>query len=65
MMIKYLIATIKKEYEFGSIIPTPHNNTYTVELESEPSVKDWEEFMQEKAKKQETVIAISKLGETK
>lgn len=64
-MIKYLIATIKNEYEFGSIIPTPHNNTYTVESEYEPSVKAWEEFMQKKEKEGETVIAISRLGETK
>lgn len=64
-MIKYLIATVKMKYEFGAIFPTPNINTYCMELESEPTVKDWEEFMQEKAKEQETVIAISRLGESK
>lgn len=65
-MIKYLIATVEMRHEFGSLFPTPDIKTYTMELENEPSIKAWEEFIRKKYDMyEETVIAISRLGEDK
>lgn len=62
-MSKYLIATYTMRVEFGELFPSQHINSYTIEVDGEPTSKAWEEYIQNKEKEGEAVIAISRLGE--
>lgn len=62
-MSKYLIATYTMRVELVELFPSQHINSYTIEVDGEPTSKAWEEYIQIKEKEGEAVIAISRLGE--
>lgn len=64
-MITYLIATYTTRVDFAGLFPSNHINSYTIEVDGEPTSKAWEEYIQKKEKEGEAVIAISRLGEDK